>query len=216
MKSRPVLSSVALIALACGDEVTRAPLEPPRFGAMEVQKGWSIDEKDRTDESDNSIVGLFARLHSLDRVLDVLVARMHAIDATFGPPPDDDRDDFSAVLTRIQVRAQYIHDVATFLGACGDVVRPPSMAGSSGEVAQADLGDSDNASSAGLLGRLGSVANVLDALTKRVDDIDAAAEGICLPEGGPEPWSPPTISDLLVSIQTAALNVKRLAEELLQ
>lgn len=218
----PLCVPLAAILVSCQDaapptgrdESARPELDYARSVVMDAaENGRSVADEDRTDATDNSNIGIIGRLQSVDRVLDVLVVRMDAISASFQVPPDDSKPAFRDVLAQVQERAQYVYDVAAFLLACGEADRPPPIAAAGATVAEADRTDSEDTSTEGLLGRLGSVSNVLGALAKRMEDIDAAAAGICVVHG--EAWASSPGLEVLASIQGGALDVVRVAEEML-
>jgi hypothetical protein len=208
---------MALPLAACGDELARPKLDRPRAAVSGGSPSvGSVAEDDRTDATDNTITGIIGRLYSVDRVLDVLMVRMDGIGASFSPPPDDDQAAFRDVLAQVRSRAQYLYDVAAFLMACGATGRPAPIGFTDATVAEADRTDSDGTSSEATLGRLTSVANVLGALAKRMDDIAAASTGVCLVEApATGPWSPSAGLEALASIQSGAMYVARGSDDLL-
>ena len=83
-------------------------------------------------------------------------------------------------------------------------------------VAEADRTDSDDTTTEALLGRLGSVANLLGALAKRMDDIATASAGVCLVDApATGPWSPSAGLEALAAIQSGAIYVVRVSDDLL-
>lgn len=207
----------ALTLAACGDELARPKLDRPPAAVTDGSPSvGSVAEGDRTDAPDNTITGIIGRLYSVDRVLDVLMVRMDGISASFFPPPDDGQAAVRDVLAQVRSRAQYLSDVATFLMACGATDRPASIGFTDAKVTEADRTDSDGTSSEAILGRLSSVANVLGALSKRMDDIAAASAGVCLVEAAVNgPWSPSAALEALASIQNGAMYVLRGSDDLL-
>ena len=213
----PAAMLAALALAGCGDELARPKLDRPRVAMVDGSPSVGVvADEDRTDASDNTITGIIGRLYSVDRVLDVLMVRMDGISARFFPPPDDSQQAFRDALAQIRSRAEYLHDVAGFLMACVATDRPASIGFPNASVADADRTDSDDTTTEALLGRLGSVANVLGALAKRMDDIAAASSGVCLVDSpGTGPWSPSAGLEALAAIQSGAMYVVRVSDELL-
>lgn len=219
---------VLLVLVGCEDGADLAPTGPagPSARASSIaaaeENRREVDEVDRADGTDASLEGIAGRLRSVDRVLGVLGKRLNAIDASVPPdpivPPEPILPELEAVLAQIDMRAGYVRDLAAFLEAAvcdAQADRPASLAAADGTVAEGDRTDSDDTSLSGLLGRLGSVENVLGAIGKRLDDIDAA---LFPPEPvvPPEPVLPdPCVAEVLeplAAIQAEALRLLEVAK----
>jgi len=222
---KPLTITPALLALLVAgagcEDTPRQPLAPPALSTADAgDDEGTVAEADRTDGEDTSVKGIAGRLRSADRVLGVLGKRMDAISAPLLPPdpiipPDPVLPDFRAVLSQIQLGAGYVRDVAAFLevDVCdGAADRPAPTGAGDGTVADADRSDDKDTSVESLLGRLGSVDNVVDALEKRMDDIDSALHP-------PDPVIPPEacvseVLDPLAAIQVDAQHVIDVAVEI--
>ena len=69
----------------------------------------TIADPDRIDDTSRGVLG---RLGSIENVLVALHRRVDAINATFSPPPDDDKPALRTTLANIRNEAQALIDVS--------------------------------------------------------------------------------------------------------